>query len=47
MLLLEQNNEWLVGRRYLSESSLALVLTDRNEPATVPDYQEIPQLTAP
>jgi hypothetical protein len=23
MLLLEQNDEWLVGRRYLSESSLA------------------------
>jgi putative transposase len=26
MLLLEQNDEWLVGRRYLSESSMALVL---------------------
>ena len=23
MLLLEQNDEWLVGRRYLSESSMA------------------------
>jgi len=26
MLLLEQNDEWLVGRRYLSETSMALVL---------------------
>jgi hypothetical protein len=26
MLLLEQNDEWLVGRRYLSESSMALVV---------------------
>jgi hypothetical protein len=47
MLLLEQNDEWLVGRRYLSESSLALVLTDRNEPATVPDYQQIPSSPLP
>ena len=27
-LLIEQNDEWLVGRRYLSEESLALVLGD-------------------
>ena len=26
MLLIEQNDEWLVGRRYLSEASMALVL---------------------
>jgi putative transposase len=26
MLLLEQNDEWLVGRRYLSETSMTLVL---------------------
>jgi hypothetical protein len=41
MLLLEQNDEWLVGRRYLSESSMALVL------AAAPDTKEAPQLTAP
>ena len=29
-LLIEQNDEWLVGRRYLSEESLALVLDDRD-----------------
>ena len=28
-LLIEQNDEWLVSRRYLSEESLALVLDDR------------------
>jgi putative transposase len=47
MLLIEQNDEWLVGRRYLSESSLALLLTDHHDPATIPDHQEVPQLTAP
>ena len=29
-LLIEQNDEWLVGRRYLSEESLALVLGDHD-----------------
>jgi putative transposase len=46
MLLIEQNDEWLVGRRYLSESSLALLLTDRHDPAAAPNEQEVPQLTA-
>jgi transposase-like protein len=30
-LLIEQNDEWLVGRRYLSAESLALVLVDEEE----------------
>jgi transposase-like protein len=38
-LLIEQNGEWLVARRYLSQESLELVLVD--EPAT----QEVAQLT--
>ena len=38
-LLIEQNDEWLVARRYLSQESLELALAD--EPAT----QEAPQLT--
>jgi putative transposase len=47
MLLLEQNDEWLVGRRYLSESSLALLMSgDRHDHPTAPDDQEVPQLTA-
>jgi transposase-like protein len=44
MLLLEQNDEWLVGRRYLSESSMALVLaaaTDQDH-----DREEVLELTA-
>jgi len=48
MLLLEQNDEWLVGRRYLSESSLALVLAaGPDHHPDSPDPQEVPQLTAP
>jgi putative transposase len=43
MLLLEQNNEWLVSRRYLSESSMTLVLA-----TTAQDHhtegKEVPEL---
>jgi putative transposase len=38
-LLIEQNDEWLIARRYLSQESLELVLVD--EPTT----QEVAQLT--
>jgi hypothetical protein len=31
MLLLEQNDEWLVGRRYLSETSMTLVLATADQ----------------
>jgi putative transposase len=44
MLLVEQNDEWLVGRRYLSEASMALVLaaaTDHD-----PAREEVLELTA-
>jgi hypothetical protein len=46
MLLLEQNDEWLVGRRYLSESSMALV-TAAGRPAgsTTTGTKEVAQLT--
>ena len=30
-LLIEQNDEWLVGRRYLSTESLALLHVDKDE----------------
>ena len=30
-MLIEQNDEWLVGRRYLSEESIALVLEDQGD----------------
>ena len=42
-LLIEQNDEWLVGRRYLSEESLALVL---GEPADEPEEVVPAQLQA-
>ena len=44
MLLLEQNDEWLVGRRYLSETSMTLVLAA----ATGQDHdrEELLELTA-
>ena len=46
MLLLEQNDEWLVGRRYVSESSMALV-TAAGHPAgsTTTGTKEVAQLT--
>ena len=41
-LLIEQNDEWLVGRRYLSEESLALVLDEGD----ITDQGEVKQLPA-
>lgn len=41
-LLIEQNDEWLVGRRYLSEESLALVLNDQGDQ----EPEEVKQLPA-
>jgi putative transposase len=46
MLLLEQHDEWLVGRRYLSESSMALVLASPTDQPASPDAKEVAQLTA-
>ena len=47
MLLIEQNDEWLVGRRYLSETSMALVVTtDQPNPSATTSSQEVAQLTA-
>jgi transposase-like protein len=46
MLVLEQNDEWLVGRRYLSETSMALVMaTDHPDPSATTGNQEVAQLT--
>ncbi len=41
-LLIEQNDEWLVARRYLSAESIALVLEDQGDEAR----EEVPQLQA-
>jgi len=43
-LLLEQNDEWLVQRRYLSAESMALVLTEPSDPAV--EGEEVAQLAA-
>jgi putative transposase len=40
-MLIEQNDEWLVARRYLSQESLALVLAEDDQPAA----EEAAQLT--
>jgi len=47
-VLAEQHDEWAIGRRYLSESSMALVAgaAPQDQP-TRSDPQEVPQLTAP
>ena len=41
-LLIEQNDEWLISRRYLSEESLALVLEDQGDE----EREEVAQLQA-
>jgi putative transposase len=45
MLLLEQNDEWLVSRRYLSETSMALVLANAAAQDHHADFKEVPELT--
>jgi hypothetical protein len=39
-LLIEQNDEWLVGRRYLSEESMRLVLCATTDPDDHPNNQD-------
>ena len=45
MLAIEQNDEWLVGRRYFSAGSISQVLQAEN---TLPHQkiEEVPELTA-
>jgi putative transposase len=45
-LLSEQNDEWLVQRRYLSVESMALILADPNAPEQPQTEQEVSSLTA-
>jgi putative transposase len=45
MLLIEQNDEWLVGRRYLSEASMTLVLANAAAQDHHTDFKEVPELT--
>jgi hypothetical protein len=39
--LIEQNDEWLVARRYLSAESLALVLEDQGDKDQVEEVKEL------
>jgi putative transposase len=43
-LLLEQNDEWLVGRRYLSQESLSAILVEND--TLTNENKEVPTLTA-
>jgi len=45
-LLSEQNDEWLVQRRYLSVESMALILAEPERADQAQPAQEVPSLTA-
>jgi putative transposase len=45
-LLSEQNDEWLVQRRYLSVESMALILAESTGTEPAQGKQELPSLTA-
>jgi hypothetical protein len=45
MLCLEQNDEWLVGRRYLSAAAMEPLLEKRLHRDTTTDHEEVPELT--
>jgi hypothetical protein len=46
MLCIEQNDEWLVGRRYLSPESNSLVLPGRDDHTDKEIKEEVAQLQA-
>ena len=49
MLCIEQNDEWLVGRRYLSAGSISLILAGRDDHIDnedKEDKEEVAQLQA-
>ena len=46
MLCIEQNDEWLVGRAYLSAGSISLVLAGRDDHTDKENREEVPELQA-
>ena len=46
MLCIEANDEWLVGRRYLSAESISLVLAGRDDHTDKEIKEEVPELQA-
>jgi putative transposase len=45
MLCIEQNDEWLVGRRYLSAAAMEPLLENRLHRVPTPDREEVRKLT--
>ncbi|HEX2232882.1 MAG TPA: IS256 family transposase [Thermoleophilaceae bacterium] len=45
-MLIEQNDEWLVSRRYLSQESLSAVLQSENDHTLKQEIKEVPTLSA-
>jgi putative transposase len=45
MLCIEQNDEWLVGRRYLSAAAMEPLLEKRLHRDTTPEHEEVRELT--
>jgi hypothetical protein len=46
MLCIEQNDEWLVARSYLSAASIALCLADPEKSNIKENKEEVPELHA-
>ena len=46
MHCLEANDEWLVGRRYLSAEAISLVLAGRDDHIDKENKEEVPELQA-
>jgi hypothetical protein len=46
MLCIEQNDEWLVGRGYLSAESISLCLADPEKSSIKQEKEEMPELQA-
>jgi hypothetical protein len=47
MLCIEANDEWLVGRRYLSAESISLVIAGRNEHTNTEITERCPSSSRP
>ena len=46
MLCIEQNDEWLVGRGYLSAESISLALAGPDDHTNKATKEEVPELQA-